>query len=139
MWSSIMLCVIGLSAGLVVAFAVLSLATGVGVYPCLINRTHSAKHILCYETLASIGIVLGSIGTVFDVDLHGAGICLPVIGVFWGMYVGCFLMALAEVLKGFPIGFRRLHIKEGLSFVIFMVALGKLIGSLLYFYRQMWK
>lgn len=139
MWSRIIAGLLGLSAGTVVSFAVLSLATGVGVYPCLMDRTRTAKHIFLYETTAQIGVILGSLVTVFDINMKGMSLLLPIAGVFIGVYVGCFLMALAEVLKGFPIGFRRFGIKEGLSYMVFFVALGKLCGSLVYFGKQIWK
>lgn len=139
MWSSIVEFLIGISAGVVVAFAVLALATGVGLYPCLIDKTHTAKKIYWYETVAQIGVVTGSLVTVFDVELYGCSFMLPILGIFIGIYVGCFLMALAEVLKGFPIAFRRFKVKQGLTVMIFFVALGKVCGSLLYFAKQMWK
>lgn len=45
-------------------------------------------------------------------------------------------MALAEIMNVFPIMFRRFHLKMGLSWVITFMAIGKTIGGLWYFSRQ---
>jgi stage V sporulation protein AB len=47
--------------------------------------------------------------------------------------VGCIAVALAEILNTFPILFRRMSIKRGLSFMMLAMALGKMAGSLYYF------
>lgn len=139
MWSRIFLGIIGLCAGVTVAAAVLSLAAAVGIYPRLAAKSRSADHILLYETVAEAGIIVGSFLSVYDVILPKCGWLTGIAGFFIGIYVGCLLMALAEVLQAYPIAFRRLNIKEGLQYMVFFVALGKLCGSLYYFSMEMWK
>ena len=55
-------------------------------------------------------------------------------GVSAGIFVGCIAVALAEILDTFPIFFRRIHIRESYgSVLIFVMAMGKMIGSLFFF------
>ena len=65
---------------------------------------------------------------------------LPVIavyGVFAGIFIGCFLVSLAETVKSIPIFVRRARLTTGLCIVIIFFALGKGIGSLFYFMHDM--
>ncbi|MGN0169560.1 MAG: stage V sporulation protein AB [Lachnospiraceae bacterium] len=139
MSARILLGVIGLCSGVAVAVAVTSFAAAVGVYPRLAAKSHGAKHMLMFETMAQIGIFTGAILTLFDVKLPWCSFLLPLWGFFMGNYVGCLIMALAEILEAFPIMFRRLHIKEGLPWLVTSIALGKACGSIYYFAMQMWK
>lgn len=58
---------------------------------------------------------------------------LAAVGIFSGMFVGCIALAVAEMLDSFPIFFRRIQMKQGISLIVFFIALGKLCGSLVYF------
>lgn len=139
MSAKILLGVIGLCSGGAVAVAVTSFAAAVGVYPRLADKSHGAKHMLMLETAAEAGIYLGTVLSVYDVILPGCFFVLPLWGFFIGNYVGCLIMALAEILEAFPIIFRRLHVKEGLCWMVTAIALGKACGSVYYFTMQMWQ
>ena len=54
-------------------------------------------------------------------------------GVFAGMFVGCLALAIAEMLNSIPIFARRIGFRHGLGVAITAAALGKLLGSLIYF------
>lgn len=58
---------------------------------------------------------------------------LGIYGLAVGIFVGCLVMSLAETLKALPVISRRIHLAVGLQYVILAIALGKLIGSLVYF------
>ena len=58
------------------------------------------------------------------------------IGVFAGIFVGCLSIALSEVLDGIPIFARRVKLKMGLSIAVVAIALGKTVGSLVYFIKE---
>jgi len=45
-------------------------------------------------------------------------------------------MALAETLSMFSVVFRRIKLKYGLGITIIFIALGKLAGSMFYFYKK---
>ena len=139
MSARILLGVIGLCSGVAVAVAVTSFAAAVGVYPRLAARSHGAKHMLMLETVAEIGVFTGTILTIFDIKMPWSYFTIPFWGFFMGNYVGCLIMALAEILQAFPIMFRRLHIKEGLPWLVTSIALGKTFGSIYYFAMMMWK
>ena len=54
-------------------------------------------------------------------------------GLFSGIFVGGWILALAELLNVFPVFVRRLGIVKGKSWVMIALALGKTAGSLLLF------
>lgn len=56
-----------------------------------------------------------------------------VMGFFTGCFVGCLALSIAEMLDSIPIFARRVRLKWGIGIAIFMVALGKMAGALLYF------
>lgn len=74
-----------------------------GVISDFADRTHTAKHILFYEDMVSAGAVLGNLFQIFEVHLPGRSIFLGIFGLFGGIFVGCWAMALAEILNVFPI------------------------------------
>ena len=57
--------------------------------------------------------------------------------VFFGIFLGGWILALAEIAKVFPVFIRRLKLTQGMSLVIISIAVGKSLGSLLY-YAQGW-
>ena len=62
----------------------------------------------------------------------------PRIGGFFGIFVGCLAIALAEVLDGIPIFTRRMRLRKGLNTIMISVALGKMAGALLFFIAHFW-
>ena len=58
---------------------------------------------------------------------------LILFGIFSGIFVGCLALAIAEMLNTIPIFARRIGFRHGLGLAILAVALGKLVGSLIYF------
>ena len=51
------------------------------------------------------------------------------------IFLGGWIMALAEMADIFPIFARRIRFQKGLSFTILCVAFGKAVGSLIYYYN----
>lgn len=127
---------IGFSAGFIVAGGVVALMVGLGIITRFIGLSHTAKHVMYYEDAILLGAIGGTIVTVFDVILPvGSWILIPV-GLFMGVFVGGWIMALAEVINVFPVYCRRLGITQGMSWIIITVAVGKMLGSLLHFYMR---
>lgn len=127
---------IGLCSGLTVAAGVFAFITMLGVIPRLATRTHTRKHIYLYEVMIILGGALGNIWTLFSFPLPLTTLFLGIIGLFSGIFVGCLAMALAEVLRVFPIITNRIQLKEGFPIVVAAAAAGKLAGSLFQF---IWK
>ena len=55
-------------------------------------------------------------------------------GVFAGIFVGCWAMALAEILNVFPIFVRRVKLVKCIPYIILSIAIGKGIGAVVYFF-----
>ncbi len=137
MWGlQIILAVIGLSAGIVVAGGLFSFIIGLGVISDFADRTHTGEHILLYEDAVAWGGILGNIFFVFQVELPGAGWLLPIFGALAGIFVGCWAMALAEMLNVFPIFIRRVKLVRCVPWAILGTALGKGAGALVFFMNR---
>ncbi|WP_077611234.1 stage V sporulation protein AB [Clostridium sp. Marseille-P2415] len=130
----VFLCFIGLSAGGIVAAGVFAFLVIIGVFPRLIGKTHTNKHIMLYETLIILGGVLGNLGDIYEFPFgFGGNVFLGIYGLAVGIFVGCLVMSLAETLKALPVISRRINLGVGLQYIILSLGLGKLIGSLVFF------
>ena len=50
-----------------------------------------------------------------------------------GIFIGTFLLCLAETVKALPILTHRVCIKKGIGFIIMFIAVGKCVGHLIYY------
>lgn len=137
MWAAqILLALIGLSAGMIVAGGLFSFISGLGVISDFADRTHTGEHILLYEDSVALGGIVGNIIFIYQLNIpHGTWL-VPVFGLFGGIFVGCWAMALAEMLNVFPIFIRRVRLVRGIQWLILGVAIGKGIGALVFFYNR---
>ena len=109
MWiRQILLAVIGSSAGAVAAGGLFAFIAELGVISDFADRTHTGDKIQWYETCVMLGGILGNLFWLWQIPLHGGVILLAAVGIFSGMFVGCWSMALAEILYVLPIFVRRL-------------------------------
>lgn len=130
----IFLCLIGLSAGGVIAAGVFAFLVMIGIFPRLIGFTRTNKHILLYETCIILGGILGNIFDIYKFPIgYGGNLVLGIYGMSVGAFIGCLVMSLAETLKALPIFSRRIHLGVGLQYIILSIAMGKLLGSLVFF------
>lgn len=136
---NIILSVIGLSGGLVVAAGVFAFITMIGVIPRMASRTKTAQHLLVYEDAVILGGILGNWIYMFHWHIRAGWIGLIMYGLFSGMYVGGFAMALAEMLNVFPIFMRKIKLVYGVPFVVLSVALGKCVGSMYQLFQEIYK
>lgn len=151
MIQQILMAIIGLSFGMLVSGGVFTIFVTVGLVPRLAAKTHTNNQVFLYENAICLGTILGSSIGIFDKvfqlgnfvlghhyvetdlwNLIGTAM-LCVFGIFAGIFVGCFALAIAEMLDAIPIFIRRVSLTKGLVVVIAAMALGKLCGSLLYF------
>lgn len=148
----VLLGVVGLAGGFSVSGGVFTSLIAVGLIPRFAGKTHTAKHIFLYEEMVVCGTILGGLISVFFpfLDVVGfvgqipllegvypyAGILILMIyGLFAGIFVGCLALAIAEMLDSIPIFARRIKFRHGVGIVILCMAIGKTVGSLIYFYR----
>ena len=137
MWGrQILLGILGLSAGMGTAAGLFSFIIGLGVVSDFADRTHTGDYILWYEDCIAAGGILGNLFWVYQVEVPGGRWLLAVFGMFSGIFVGCWSMALAEVLNIFPIFIRRVKLLRCIPFLILGMSLGKGIGAAVYFYLR---
>ncbi|RDY31416.1 stage V sporulation protein AB [Lachnotalea glycerini] len=129
----LMLILYGLGSGIAVSAGTFAAIAGIGVIPRFADRTHTAKYLLWYENSAILGGIIGNIIYIYHIRFPGKVITLAVFGCCSGIFVGCMVMALAEILNVIPIFTRRVKLAKGLSFIIISIALGKITGSWLQF------
>lgn len=127
----------GLTSGFAVAGGTFALIVAISVVPRIIGMSRTAKEVLRYENMIIAGGILGNLITVFtDVSIPFGRPMLVLYGLCSGIQVGCLVMALAEIMNVFPIVFRRMKLKIGMRWVITSLAVGKVLGGLWYFFRQ---
>ena len=144
----------GLSFGILSSAGVFTVLATVGLVPRFAGKMHVASHILLLERAVVWGTITGGFCSVFADYLQvGAyverlrlfgpnteaavlvlgNLYLIIYGLFAGMFVGCLAFAIAEMLDSIPIFSRRIGFRHGLGIAILAAALGKALGSLLYF------
>ena len=137
MWAKqILLGVIGLSSGVVIAGGLFALIVELGVIADFADRTHTADKILIYEDCAALGGVAGNLLSVFRPQMGYLGFLLPVFGLLAGIFVGCWSMALAEILNIFPIFIRRVKLLKSIPYIIVSMAFGKGIGAFIFYFNR---
>ena len=132
----VLLTIIGFSAGFIVAGGVVALMVGLGIITRFIGVTHTGKHVRYFEDAILLGAVVGTVLTVYEMSLPVGAWILAVGGLFMGIFVGGWILALAEVINVFPVYCRRLGITKGLSWIVVFIAAGKTLGSLLLFFMR---
>lgn len=135
MWQQILLAVIGFCAGAIIAGGVVGLLIGLSIVPRYAGITHTGRHILLYEDVTLLGTILGNLYFLYQWHIPGGWFFLLFYGIFSGIFLGAWIMALAEMADVFPIFSRRIKFSEGLPKAVIAVALGKTIGSLIYYYQ----
>ena len=138
MWIKIILmAVFALSAGVATASGYFALIASIGVITRFAQFTGTARRIRWYELMIIAGASIGNAFFVFMPDISFPGWIIVLNGFFSGIFIGCFLVSLAEAVKGITIFVRRTRLTEGLCVIILFFALGKGLGSLFYFLHKM--
>ena len=156
----LLLAIIGVSSGLIVSAGVFTVLISVGLIPRFAGKMHVARKIFVLEEMVVLGTLAGSFFSIFsnwsmvgtfvrEHELFGAEatqglwdligtVFLIIFGIFAGIFVGCLALAIAEMLNTIPIFARRIGFRHGLGIAILAVALGKLLGSLIYFTQHVY-
>lgn len=140
---NIIFILVGVFSGFAIAAAVFALITSIGIVPRLADKTHTAKYVTTYEYAIFLGGGIGNAYIIYS-DLLPLRSFYPILsqtlllmlGIFFGIYIGCLATSLAESLKVTAVFSRRLRLHKGLGFIVLSLALGKCIGSLFYFYNN---
>lgn len=135
MMEQIFLGFVGLCAGGVVSCGLIGLIIGLSVIPRYAGITHTADKIFWYENATIAGAITGNLVFLFQWELPVGNVGLGIYGLFSGIYLGSWILALTEMANVFPILVRRMKLQKGLPAAILCIALGKVLGSLYYFYK----
>ena len=111
MFQYIFLGFVGLCSGVIIAGGITGLLMGLSIVPRYAGITRTADHILLYEDLALLGTVTGNLFYLFRWKLPLGPPFLMLYGIFSGIFLGGWIMALC-------------------------VALGKATGSLIYYFNR---
>ncbi len=137
MWiQKILLAFIGVSFGMASACGLFAFIVELGIVADFADRTHTGGKIMFYEDCIAAGGILGTILSVFPVTFHFGQVLLAVVGIFSGIFVGCWSMALAEILNVFPIFIRRFKYVKYIEVVILSIAFGKGIGAFIILFQK---
>ncbi len=128
------LAVIGFGSGLFVAGAVVAFIAIIGVVPRLAQKTDTKKYIRLYEEAIIAGGIIGACDMYFDFYAPIGKPLVIFISFCIGIFYGSLAVSLAEVLNIIPILTRRARLQQGIRWFVCAIALGKLAGSLLYYF-----
>lgn len=129
----LLLIVTGLCSGAAISSGVFTFIASLGVTSDLAQKTKTQRFFGVYEMAIICGGIFGSATLIFDYHIPIGRLGAAVFGLCIGIFYGCVIVALAEVLRVFPILGRRLGLTKGLALVVSAMALGKMFGSLVYF------
>ena len=152
--------ILGVFSGLMVSGGVFTALLALGLVPRFAGKTRTANQILKYESAVVCGCSLGGLLSAFPMEVYFAryvyclaifqtflwealsDVLIAVVGFFAGCFVGCVALAIAEMLDSIPIFARRIGFRQGLGIAVLSVAIGKSVGSLVYFgmkvYESIW-
>lgn len=136
---NILIAFIGLSCGVITAGGIFGLITKLRLITRFADATKTTKHLIHYENSILWGATLGNIIYLFPIslDLPFANVIFIIFAIFTGIFVGCLATALAETLNVMSVFSRRARLHSHLGLIILCVAIGKFIGSLLFFQIEM--
>lgn len=155
MFKYLLLTFVGLSFGALASSGVFTVLVAVGLVPRFAGKTHTSRYVLVYEEMVVLGTITGCLVSTFpeylqlgkylrEVMPQAAGVwdvlgnvALLVGGVSCGMFVGCLALAIAEMLDSIPIFARRVSLRHGTGIVILSIAIGKMLGSIIYFLLEL--
>ena len=125
---------VGLCFGITIASGVVAFIISLGIVPRYAGITKTADRVQLYEDSSVLGAVLGNLWYLYQGKLSFGIIGLAVYGIFSGIFLGSWIVALGEVVDIYAILVRRMGLVKGIGLVILSMALGKVIGSLYFFF-----
>lgn len=129
-WQNAVYAVVGLCGGLLVAGGLFAFLALVGVITRLAAGTTTAKYITFYEDMSLFGCVGGNLLYLYGFSLPLGNVFLLLYGIGAGLFTGCLAAALAEVVNMMPVLSERVSLKKGMTGIMTMFALGKVVGAL---------
>lgn len=125
---------VGLCMGMTIASGVVAFIISLGIVPRFAGITRSATRVRLYEDCSMVGAVLGNLLFLYQEALPLGYVGLAVYGSFSEIFLGSWVVALGEVVNIYAILVRRIGLVKGIGLVILSMALGKVAGSLWFFF-----
>ena len=125
---------IGLVAGVVISGGIFAFIVVIGIVPRLVQRTKTARHILLYESMITLGGVVAGATLLGDRLLTAFVWAEVLIGASYGVFLGCLAVAVAEVFNVLPIMCRRIKLAKDIPWLLLVLALGKTVGVFVYYF-----
>ena len=82
-----------------------------------------------------LGAFVGNVLFLYSGRVSLGNMGLAVYGIFAGIFLGSWIIALGEVVNIFSIMARRIGITRGIGWIIIVMAVGKTLGSLIFFWK----
>ncbi len=129
---------ISFSSGMVIASAVFAFIAIIGIVPSMAVKTNTTKYVRFYEEMIIFGGIFGCFNTIVDYNLglDNSIFGIIIVSLFFlciGIFIGVLASSLAECIDVIPTFSKRANIKQGLFLLILSIALGKCVGSIIYF------
>lgn len=127
---------IGMSGGIAVAAGLFTFLVITGIPHRLMTITHTTAYGGWYEWMFVLGGAFGNAVWLTDTAVKiPAGMFLAgAAGLLVGIFIGCLIGAIAEVLDALPVFFKRIGIRQGIGVVIFWMAVGKTLGAWMWYF-----
>lgn len=135
MLGHVILGLISFSGGLIVSSGLVALILGLNLIPRFAGVTHTANYTKLYEKSIIVGAFIGNLFTIYTIRFPAGGWLAACFGLFGGIFLGSWIIALTEILDMFPILSKKAGIKVGVSAIVLSTAIGKSLFSLLYYLK----
>ena len=137
MWIDLFYCVMGLASGMIVAAGLATFITSIGVVSRLAQVTHTAGaiswSISWYENVFVLGGLAGNMYSLYVWTLPLGTWAMGAAGLFIGIFLGCMIGGITEVLNAIPVFYHRAKLRCGLKALVWAIALGKVTGGIVDF------
>ncbi len=133
----------GAASGFAASAGLYALITALSLLPRMADKTRTASCMRLYEDCVFFGGVTGCI--CYFLGKHEFSLSLPPVcfacldaisGFCMGIFVGTLAISLAESLDVTAVFARRTRLHQAMAWIILSFAIGKIIGSFLFFYQR---
>lgn len=135
--------IVGFSEGIIIGSALVAFLLVLKIIPRLIRFGSCNQYTRVYQALVTLGVITATYFQFYAWQLPQIYIFNHVltvlIGFIFGIFVGLIAAALTETLKALPILSRRVGLEDKIKVLLFVIILGKVVGSLIYwFHPELW-
>lgn len=122
---------VGFSNGIIVGSGIVALISVLQIIPRIAQLTKTYDNVKLYEDIIVMGAVVASITSLTGIGINLGRVSVVIVGFSMGMFVGLLASALAEVLNVMPVLIRRFKLNGYITFIVYSLIFGKVIGSFL--------